>query len=35
VLTALPENRRREFLDLLSVISSKLGSDPAAWLKRP
>ena len=25
VLNALPENRRREFLDLLSLISSKLG----------
>jgi MarR family transcriptional regulator, temperature-dependent positive regulator of motility len=29
VLGALPENRRQEFVDLLSVISSKLGLEPA------
>ena len=27
VLSALPENRRQEFLDLLSAIPSKFGSD--------
>jgi DNA-binding MarR family transcriptional regulator len=30
VLSALPENRRERFLDLLSALPSKLGSDPAA-----
>ena len=30
VLSALPKDRREQFLDLLSAIPSKLGSDPAA-----
>jgi DNA-binding MarR family transcriptional regulator len=30
VLDALPKDKREQFLELLSVITSKLSSDPAA-----